>query len=159
MEIGGVKLRSQKAKVDDLREQITALNDRITTCDVARAKNEKDCEKFAKTIKSSEEELETLAEELAALEEDMKQSSRNAEQVRKKAEDVEHVLSVKADELKELKESLDERRAALTTTRGEEIEMRNRLEEHQKVLVDNQKRGKHWMEKLNHLALNELRFV
>jgi len=159
MEIGGVKLRSQKAKVDDLREQITALNDRITTCDVARAKNEKDCDKFAKTIKSSEEELETLTEELAALEEDMKQSSRNAEQVRKKAEDAEHVLSVKADELKELKESLDERRAALTTTRGEEIEMRNRLEEHQKVLVDNQKRGKHWMEKLKHLALNELRFV
>ena len=26
MEVGGVKLRSQKAKVDDLREEITALN-------------------------------------------------------------------------------------------------------------------------------------
>lgn len=37
--------------------------------------------------------------------------------------------------------------------------MRNRLEEHQKVLVDNQKRGKHWMEKLKHVSLNELRFV
>jgi structural maintenance of chromosome 4 len=91
MEIGGVKLRSQKAKVDDLRDQITALNDRITTCDVGRAKNEKDCEKFAKIMTSSEEELETLAEELAVLEEDMKRSSRNAEQVRKKAEDTEHV--------------------------------------------------------------------
>lgn len=91
MEIGGVKLRSQKAKVDDLREQITALNDRITTCDVARAKNEKDCEKFAKLMKSSEEELETLAEELSSLEEDMKASLRNAEQVRKRAEDAEHV--------------------------------------------------------------------
>jgi structural maintenance of chromosome 4 len=91
MEVGGVKLRSQKAKVDDLRDQITSLNDRITTCDVARAKNEKDCEKFANIMKSSEEELETLAEELAALEEDMKSSTRNAEQVRKKAEDAEHV--------------------------------------------------------------------
>ena len=67
-------------------------------------------------------------------------------------------MSVKADELKELKESLDERRAALTATRGEEIEMRNRIEEHQKVLVDNQKRAKHWTEKLKHLALNELRY-
>jgi len=91
MEIGGVKLRSQKAKVDDLRSQITALNDRITTCDVARAKNQKDCEKFTKLLKSSDEELETLAEELAAIEEDMKTSTRNAEQVRKKAEDAEHV--------------------------------------------------------------------
>ena len=91
MEVGGVKLRSQKAKVDDFREQITALTDRITTCDVARAKNEKDCEKFANLMKSSEEELETLAEELSSLEEDMKASIRNAEQIRKKAEDAEHV--------------------------------------------------------------------
>ena len=91
MEVGGVKLRSQKAKVDDLRSQITALNDRITTCDVARAKNQKDCEKFTKLLKTSDEELETLAEELAAIEEDMKTSTRNAEQVRKKAEDAEHV--------------------------------------------------------------------
>lgn len=61
--------------------------------------------------------------------------------------------------MKELKENLDERRAALTTTRGEEIEMRNHLEEHQKVLVDNQKRSKHWTEKLKNLALNELRYL
>ncbi len=65
---------------------------------------------------------------------------------------------MKADELKELKESLDERRSALTTTRGEEIEMRNRIEEHQKVLADNQKRAKHWNEKLKNLVLNELRY-
>ena len=44
----------------------------------------------------------------------------------------------------------------MTTTRGEEIEMRNRLEEHQKALADNQKRAKHWNEKLKNLALNEL---
>lgn len=94
MEIGGVKLRSQKSKVDDLREQITALNDRITTCDVARAKNEKDCEKFAKIMQSSEEELETLAEELAELEEEIKRSSLNAEKVRKKAEEAEHVFYI-----------------------------------------------------------------
>ena len=46
-------------------------------------------------------------------------------------------------------------RAALTSTRSEEIEMRNRLEEHQKVLVDNQKRERHWAEKLSKTALNE----
>ena len=93
MEVGGVRLRSQKAKVDGLREQIVALNDRITTCDVARAKNEKDKDKFAKVMAACEEELGTLAEELDALEEDMKISSRNAEAVRKKAENAEHVPS------------------------------------------------------------------
>jgi structural maintenance of chromosome 4 len=61
--------------------------------------------------------------------------------------------------LKELKETLDERRADLNTTRGTEIEMRNRLEEHQKVLGDNQKRAKHWTEKLNNLEFNEFRYI
>jgi structural maintenance of chromosome 4 len=68
------------------------------------------------------------------------------------------VLSVKADALKELKENLDERRNELNQTRGAEIEMRNRLEGHQKVLADNQKRSKHWTEKLNSLEFNEFRY-
>ena len=97
MEVGGVKLRTQKAKVDDLREQITALNDRITTCDVARAKNMKDCERFANIVAASEEELETLTEELSSLEQSMKQSSRNAERVRKRTEDADHVESTEKD--------------------------------------------------------------
>jgi len=93
MEVGGVKLRSQKAKVDDLRDQITALNDRVTTCDVARVKNRKDCAKFENIMKSSEEEMESLTAELSQLAKDMKESARNAEQIRKKAEEAEHVSS------------------------------------------------------------------
>jgi structural maintenance of chromosome 4 len=64
---------------------------------------------------------------------------------------------LKSDQLNELREQIDERLAALTTSRGGEIDIRNRLEEHQKVLADNQKRAKHWTEKLKKLALNELR--
>jgi structural maintenance of chromosome 4 len=94
MEIGGVKLRSQKSKVDDLRDQITALNDRITTCDVSKVKNEKDREKFHKLVKLSEEELESLKGELNELEQDIKNASCNAEQVRKKAEDAEYVFTL-----------------------------------------------------------------
>lgn len=91
MEVGGVKMRSQKAKVDDLREQIMALNDRITTCDVARAKNQKECEKHMKLIKSSEDELETIGRELASLEDEVRMSSQREQQARNKSEDAEHV--------------------------------------------------------------------
>ena len=64
---------------------------------------------------------------------------------------------MKTDQLNELREQVDERRVALTATRGEEIDLRNRLEEHQKVLADNQKRAKHWTEKLRNLTFNEFR--
>lgn len=66
---------------------------------------------------------------------------------------------MKTDKLKELKEDLENRRAALTVTRAEEMEMRNRLEEHQKVLIDNQKRSRHWQDKLKNLSLNEMRYI
>ena len=65
---------------------------------------------------------------------------------------------MKTDGLKDLKEDLENRRAALTATRAEEMEMRNRLEEYQKVLIDNQKRSRHWQDKLKNLSLNEMRY-
>jgi len=65
---------------------------------------------------------------------------------------------VKTDGLKDLKEDLENRRAALTATRAEEMEMRNRLEEYQKDLIDNQKRSRHWQDKLKNLSLNEMRY-
>lgn len=46
--------------------------------------------------------------------------------------------------------------AELNETRGAEIEMRNQLEENQKILNENNKRLKYWQEKLGKLALQDL---
>lgn len=37
--------------------------------------------------------------------------------------------------------------------------MRNRLEENQKVLVENQKRLKYWSEKLSKISVQNIRYV
>lgn len=56
-----------------------------------------------------------------------------------------------------MKASVDEKSAEITAARTIELEMRNQLEEHQKVLAENQKRLKYWQEKLSKLTLQDLR--
>lgn len=55
-----------------------------------------------------------------------------------------------------MKTELDEQTAELNETRGVEIEMRNKLEENQKIMAENQKRLKYWHEKLSKLTIQNI---
>lgn len=57
-----------------------------------------------------------------------------------------------------LKGQLDIKTAELNAIRGIEIEMRNKLEENQKVFVENQKRQRYWIEKLSKLAVQKIEY-
>jgi structural maintenance of chromosome 4 len=56
-----------------------------------------------------------------------------------------------------LKKDLDDKLAELAETRGVELEMRNKLEENQKVLAENEKRLLYWQEKLSKLSLQDVK--
>ena len=58
-----------------------------------------------------------------------------------------------------MKKDLDEQTAELNEIRGVEIEMRNKLEENQKILAENQKRRGYWDEKLSKLSIQSVRYV
>lgn len=64
-----------------------------------------------------------------------------------KSQEAQGCLKEKTEELAALKEELDEKTAELSETREAEIEM-NKLEAHQKIPVDNQKRLKHWQQEV-----------
>ena len=72
---------------------------------------------------------------------------------------MQQALEVKKEELATLKQELDAKTAELNETRAIEIDMRNRLEENQKVLAENQKRLKYWGEKLSKLTMQNVRYV
>ncbi len=56
-----------------------------------------------------------------------------------------------------MKQEVDIKNAELNETRGVEIEMRNKLEENQKVLAENQKRLRYWNDKLSKLGTQTVR--
>ncbi|KAG8624861.1 hypothetical protein KVT40_006612 [Elsinoe batatas] len=156
MEVGGVKLRSQKAKVDGLKEQIDNRNEEMSGAEVAKVKAENQKSKQEKVFGDSTKELEKVQEEAEKVDGTMREHAANAAGIRKEAEDAHETLETKKDELKELKAALDEQQAELNSSRGVEIEMKNKIEESTKILKDNQQRLRHWQDKLSKLSLQNI---
>lgn len=91
MEVGGVKLRSQKAKVDGLKQQIDTLNDQSSNAEVARSKEEKQCAKHEKAHKDAVKELDKLAVDTEKVEEDMAAHQSDISGIKQQAEEAQDV--------------------------------------------------------------------
>jgi len=153
MEIGGVKLRGQKARVDGLRDQINTLNEALSTAEVSKAKAEKQGKKHERTSNDASIELEKVRADLDKVDEDAAAQNTDNSGLRAQADEAQRDLEYKQEELQELKAQLDALEAELNETRAVEVTIRDKLEDSQKILADNQKRLKYWEEKLSKLTL------
>jgi structural maintenance of chromosome 4 len=156
MEIGGIKLRTQKAKVDGLKEQIDTLSDAVSTAEVAKTKAEKQKVKQEKAFAEATTELEKMAVEADKVEEDMKNQVRDATGTKQQSEEAQEALENKKEELQALKSEVDQKKAELNETRVVEIEMRNKLEEHEKSLNESLKKLRFWQDKLSKLTVQNI---
>lgn len=156
MEVGGLQLRTQKARVDGLKERIDMLNDDISNAEVAKTKNEKLKVKNEKAKDDAEKELESLSEDLEKLEADIEKHRAVAAESKGQADQAQEEQDAMKEELAALKKDLDAQTSELNSTRAHEIEMKNKLEENQKVLADNNKKSRYWVEKLSKLALHDI---
>jgi structural maintenance of chromosome 4 len=156
MEVGGEKLRAQRARVDALKEEIKAQNDEVSSAEVKKAKAEKLKAKLEKDHAKASKELEAAIRDSEALDEEMENQGTKAEDLQARVGEAKDALAAKKQELDELKSELDEKTAELHATRAVEIEMRNKLDENQKVLAENQKRLRYWEDKLGKLVLQPM---
>ena len=156
MEVGGVRLRAQKAKVDGLRGQIETLTEAISDAEVAKSKAEKQKAKHHTLHEDSAKELAAAADELTRLLEDVKTHAEELSESKRRVKEAQEHTSDKEHELANLKTDLDQNIAELNDTRAVEIEMRNRLDENQKVQSENQKRLHYWNEKVSKLAFQSI---
>ncbi|RKF74640.1 Structural maintenance of chromosomes protein 4 [Golovinomyces cichoracearum] len=156
MQVGGEKLRAQKVKVDVLKESVDSLGEKISTAEVIRAKAEKQKIKHEKAHAKAIKDFESATVDLQGLEEEIQNQSDNAQNYQARVDEAQAELKVKKKELQSLKSELVEKTSALNEIRVIEIEMRNKLEENQKVLTENQNRLKYWSEKLGKLKLQNI---
>ncbi|KIX00669.1 uncharacterized protein Z518_09734 [Rhinocladiella mackenziei CBS 650.93] len=156
MEVGGIQLRTQKARVDGLKERIDMLNDDISSAEVAKTKNEKLKIKNEKAKADAEKELESLSKDLERLEEDIEKHKSGAAELNAQADQAQEEQATMKEEVAALKKDLDAHTSELNSTRALEIEMKNKLEENQKVLADNNKKSRYWAEKLSKLSLHDI---
>ena len=156
MEVGGVRLRAQKAKVDGLKEQIDTLTEQMSNTEVARSKAEKQTAKHQNSYEEAEKELASATEELESLNNEVRVQANDASGSKRRAEEAQEALQGKQEELTSLKQNLDEKTTELNETRAVEIEMRNKLEQNQKLQFENQKRLRYWNEKLSKLTIQSV---
>ena len=156
MEAGGEKLRTQRALIEGLKEEIATSNEEISQAEVRRAKAEKSKVKLGKDQAKAGKDLDAALKDLEKLEDDINNQVEKADALRSRVEEAEEGLAAKKQELKQVKAELEEKTAELNESRAVEIEMKNKLEENQKALIENQRRGKYWHEKINKLVLQDL---
>ncbi|RDA88631.1 hypothetical protein CP532_5847 [Ophiocordyceps camponoti-leonardi (nom. inval.)] len=156
MEVGGERLQAQRAKVDALKAEMASHNEETSSAEVRRAKAEKQTAKLAKDTAKASKERDAAADELERLDSDMSRQGEKAEELKERVREAREGLEAKKEELSEFKEALDAKTAELNESRAVEIEMRNKLEENQKALAENDKRLRYWNEKLSKLALQSI---
>ena len=91
MDIGGIKLRAQKSKVDSLVEQISSLNDRYNLAEVAKIKAEKDSKKFGLQLEQEETELASIVRQIEDLNSEVSHGTKGSSFMSKDIERLENV--------------------------------------------------------------------
>lgn len=132
------------------------MTDEISSAEVAKTKNDKLKAKHEKAKLDTEKELATLEKDIEKLEADVAKQASGASKSKAKGEAAKDELDLKKEELGSLKKDLDTQTSELNETRAVEIEMRNKLEENQKILADNHKKSRYWSEKLSKLSLHDI---
>lgn len=109
LEVGGVKLRSQKTKVDDIREMLDLGNERIMKAEVSKNKSSKDVVRLETSLEKLKKDLESSEKELEDLKEILEEKKEKTDQVREKVRKANDVMEVKMEERDSIKAELDER--------------------------------------------------
>lgn len=156
MEVGGVKLRIQKSKVDGIIQQIELRNERIANSRMTKIKTEKEVMKQNKAVESSTRELDNVEAEVQTVDRELAQVQEQAREIEATSNNSGFEVEEKQEELATLKEELDAYKKEINLLRAAEIETRNKLEGHQKNLRDNKSKLRHWTEKLSELSLSDL---
>ncbi|KAK9449677.1 RecF/RecN/SMC [Limtongia smithiae] len=154
MEIGGVQLRIQKSKVDGIKQQIEIRGEQISHAEMSKVKAEKEAAKQSKAAVSAQKELDEIDAEAAGVQRDLEDAAAAARELEKATSKATFELEERQDQLKEIKGQLDDRTKEINKFRKVEMELRNKIETHEKEIRENQKRLRHWTEKLAALTLH-----
>ncbi|KDE07484.1 hypothetical protein MVLG_02159 [Microbotryum lychnidis-dioicae p1A1 Lamole] len=156
LEVGGVRLRGQQTKVQDLKSQIDLANERLTKAEVGKAKSEKDAAKLTKSIGANQKGLEAAQQELEELVQQMQGGDEEVSAVRDAVAKAQAVLESKTDELAEMKRTLDAQIEIMTQFRKREMELKQQVDQHTKLLKEANNAIEYWSEKVANLVLNEI---
>jgi structural maintenance of chromosome 4 len=180
LEVGGVRLRTQQAKVKDLKAMVEHANNRLTKAEVGRAKAERDTSKHDKTLQKAIAELEVLEGELSDLEGKVNGNSSETEAMKDTVDQARMALEEQKDRLQDIQERRKEKLKIMnvfqlkqvrilgspptchfnslldhpSTNSNLQTELKQQREKAEAALAQSAANVRHWTEKQSSLKLN-----
>jgi structural maintenance of chromosome 4 len=153
MEIGGVKLRLQNAKVDSINEQILGLQKSIMQLTAEKQTREKHFKKSLDSISKKESEADQLELDIEAKKKEYQEMMSGVEELKvrvKKASDDYELLD---DDLKEAKETLSEKMKEGNKIRQAQVEFTAELKKLALIQQQNEQAIKKYKQELSSLSI------
>ncbi|WFD34634.1 Structural maintenance of chromosomes protein 4 [Malassezia cuniculi] len=156
LEAGGMDLRTQKSKVEGIREMIELNGERIAKAQLAQAKGEKDTARLQLAIAKTENEVAELDEELASLDKQTAQHDKAVADARSKAEQTQDALESKREEHAQITAALEEHAESLRAFRKLQVDIEQKLQDAARRTADTQKQHRALEKKHAQLYLHQV---
>jgi structural maintenance of chromosome 4 len=151
MDAGGAKLRTLKAKVEQLTQQAHDAEKTLTKIGVEKTSSQKKITNAEKAIAKAETEREAAQQELEELEAEYSQMDEDALAVQEAYNQADEALKAKETDLKTLQKQYDQAKKATDKIRVVEIEISNELDKYSRELHDARKKIQSYNKQLSGL--------
>ncbi|KEP53194.1 structural maintenance of chromosomes protein [Rhizoctonia solani 123E] len=155
LEVGGVKLRSQTSKVDDIKGMLLLANDLLLKAETGKTRSKKDSKKYTASIESGQAALEELEEELGTLNENLQTCRADMQKLQQAVSQAEGAKDTYEDSLKELKEELDEKLKLTLSFRAKEQDLKQEIAESEVELKSHKRKAQDFIQLHRKLKLND----
>ncbi|GFZ50178.1 hypothetical protein JCM24511_07933 [Saitozyma sp. JCM 24511] len=153
LEVGGVKLRAIQSKVTTTKGLLDLANEAITKAEVGQAKAERDAEKLNKAIESNTAKLEEVEAELGVVQGDLSAVQGDLETIRSKVQEAKDASEEVQRDLAESKAELDEKMSDINAFRKLEMDIKQKIEDNQRIQKDSKDKLRHWTKRHDDLEL------
>ncbi|KAJ1971175.1 Structural maintenance of chromosomes protein 4 [Dimargaris xerosporica] len=156
LEVGGVQLRVQKAKVESLKERLETCQGQLVKLDVAVKKATKDRTKVEQAIDKQRQERDDAQIQLTRLTGDIERKTAAALEVKERCDQVRDRMDDMKEGLDARKAELDQKTAEVNQIRTTELDLKHAAEEAERVHAENLKGCNYWTGELSRLSLQEV---
>ncbi|RSH93703.1 hypothetical protein EHS25_006350 [Saitozyma podzolica] len=153
LEVGGVKLRAIQSKVTTTKGLLDLANEAITKAEVGQAKAERDAEKLNKAIEGNTAKLEEVEAELGVVQDDLSAVQGDLETIRSKVQEAKDASEEVQRDLAESKAELDEKMSDINAFRKLEMDIKQKIEDNQRIQKDSKDKLRHWTKRHDDLEL------
>ncbi|EPY54323.1 condensin complex subunit Cut3 [Schizosaccharomyces cryophilus OY26] len=157
MQIGGIKYRIQKSKVDDLHEQHKYIKEKLTNVSFEKRKNEQRVHSIIGELESLQSDFSTTQKELETNETDFNLLRGKIKDYTTKIDELSNSIHDINDSINELNNRIDFESKEINSMKAERLDLENKLTEQKTAHSDVLHNEKKLQKLLSELILHDLR--